>query len=156
MKKILVMLFLVTLGTSVFAQKSYVCIYAWNPDSFVPDRFSLSGDVPSSFKSYYTASDRMTTGELLNQLSQIGYRVEFVSPSGASYGTRNLDTGMFFLLSNSSSSPSNIIQAEKADDGSDVYEVSRYNLQGMPVNKNERGVQIVVYSNYTTKTIIVE
>jgi hypothetical protein len=34
--------------------------------------------------------------------------------------------------------------------------VARYNLQGIPVKANEKGVQIIVYSNYTTKTIVVE
>jgi hypothetical protein len=37
-----------------------------------------------------------------------------------------------------------------------VYEVARYNLQGMPVKETEKGIQIVVFSNYTTKTIIKE
>ena len=43
-----------------------------------------------------------------------------------------------------------------ADDGQEAVEVARYNLQGVPVDKNEKGIQIVVYSNYTTKTVIVE
>ena len=41
------------------------------------------------------------------------------------------------------------------EDG-DPHEVARYNLQGLPVKKHQKGVQIVVFSNYTTKTIIVE
>jgi hypothetical protein len=38
----------------------------------------------------------------------------------------------------------------------DVNEIARYNLQGIPVNANEKGVQIIVYSNYTTKTVVVQ
>lgn len=155
MKKILVLLFLVALGTGVYAQKSYISIDAWSTSRLYPNQFRLTGDVPSSFKSSYEA-DEITIGELLNQLSQIGYHVEFVSPSGASYGGTNFHTGMVYLLSNNSSTPSHIIQVEKADDDSEVHEVARYNLQGMPIGKNEKGIQIVVYSNYTTKTIIVE
>ena len=45
---------------------------------------------------------------------------------------------------------------ESFDDDSKVYEVARYNLQGMPIKESEKGIQIVVYSNYTTKTIIKE
>ena len=41
-------------------------------------------------------------------------------------------------------------------DDEEITEVARYNLQGIPVSESERGVQIIVYSNYTTKTIIVE
>ena len=43
-----------------------------------------------------------------------------------------------------------------AIDDQDVHEVARYNLQGMPVDEHEKGLQIVVYSNYTTKTVIIE
>ena len=43
-----------------------------------------------------------------------------------------------------------------SEEDADVHEVARYNLQGLPIHKNEKGVQIIVYSNYTTKTIIVE
>ena len=36
----------------------------------------------------------------------------------------------------------------------DVDEVARYNLSGRPCRPNEKGVQIIVYSDFTTKTII--
>ena len=38
----------------------------------------------------------------------------------------------------------------------EVTEVARYNLQGLPVKEHDKGVQIIVYSNYTTKTVIVQ
>ena len=38
----------------------------------------------------------------------------------------------------------------------DAKEVARYDLSGRPCSPNEKGVQIIVYSDYTTKTIIVE
>ena len=37
---------------------------------------------------------------------------------------------------------------------SDAEEVARYNLSGIPCSPNEKGVQIIVYSDFTTKTII--
>ena len=61
-----------------------------------------------------------------------------------------------FLLSKRKNSNSTAIQHISTDDEEEAREVARYNLQGIPVNKDERGIQIVVYSNYTTKTIIVE
>jgi hypothetical protein len=36
----------------------------------------------------------------------------------------------------------------------DVNEVARYNLSGRPCRPNEKGVQIIVYSDFTTRTII--
>ncbi len=39
---------------------------------------------------------------------------------------------------------------------SEVEEVARYNLSGIPCKPYDKGVQIIVYSDFTTKTIIVE
>ena len=36
----------------------------------------------------------------------------------------------------------------------DAVEVARYNLSGRPCSPNEKGLQIVVYSDFTTKTVI--
>jgi hypothetical protein len=41
-------------------------------------------------------------------------------------------------------------------DGGDVREVARYNLQGIRCAPSDKGVQIVVYSDSSTKTVIVE
>ena len=41
-------------------------------------------------------------------------------------------------------------------DGEGAEEVARYNLSGRPCSPNEKGVQIIVYSNFTTKTVILE
>ena len=35
-------------------------------------------------------------------------------------------------------------------------EVARYNLSGRPCAANEKGVQIIVYADFTTKTVINE
>ncbi len=42
------------------------------------------------------------------------------------------------------------------EDEQEVYKVARYNLQGQQINENEKGIQIIVYSDYTTKTVINE
>ena len=38
----------------------------------------------------------------------------------------------------------------------EAEEVARYNLSGRPCSANEKGVQIIVYADFTTKTVINE
>lgn len=58
-------------------------------------------------------------------------------------------------MSRSGAAPSNSIEIV-ADKHGDAVEKARYNIQGLPVRKDEKGVQIVVYSDYSAKTVIVE
>ena len=92
-------------------------------------------------------------GEVLNLLATNGFSVEQMNT------THNKDEMVVttYLLSKplGEQTPDSTPQV-KAKDDSKVREVARYNLQGMPVGKDEKGVQIVVYSNYTTKTVIEE
>lgn len=39
-------------------------------------------------------------------------------------------------------------------DNHDAEEVARYNLSGRPCSPNEKGVQIIVYSDFSTRTVI--
>lgn len=48
------------------------------------------------------------------------------------------------------------IKDETSDNDDDPMEVARYDLSGRPCRSSDKGIQVVVYSNYTTKTIIVE
>jgi len=130
---------------SVFAQKSYVTLLVGGVLIDNVQSCYLTGDVPSDMKKYYKAA----FGDIINQLAEKGFEVEFMTGTGTSDRVQ-------LLLSKKNSPDISAIQHTSADDDSEVYEVARYNLQGMPINKNEKGVQIVVYSNYTTKTIIVE
>ena len=149
MKKLIIILLLMTFGINVYSQKSYVNIYAYGNGSIIPKVFRLSGDIPSSLKEQYVENE-INIGYLLNELSKNGYEVEFVSAIGEASGHTGVYSGVVYLLSKITSA-SKHIQLEKLDDDSEVYEVARYNLQGMPINKNEKGVQIVVYSNnYST------
>ena len=54
------------------------------------------------------------------------------------------------------SSPSAVrgIEADRTNTD-EAEEVARYNLSGHPCNPNDKGVQIIVYTDYTTRTIIV-
>lgn len=113
-------------------------------------QISLSGTVPSGIKKTYYQDSDMTIGEMLNLLSEEGFEIEFTTSSPVNgYG------GAYFVWSKKSSN-TNSVNKVRTDDDSDVHEVARYNLQGMPISENEKGFQVVVYSNYTAKTVIIE
>ena len=54
------------------------------------------------------------------------------------------------------SSPSAVrnIDADRADPSADVVEVARYDLSGRPCRPTDKGFQIIVFSDFTTKAII--
>lgn len=148
-----------TLGTFAFAQKEYVHVEAslevWSDLHTVKkyDRVRLSGAIPSTMKIEYAEDDKTTVADVINMLAKEGFVVEQMQMTNSYYIVE-----CFLLSRNSSNTPSAIQRVQTSPDQSDkeVTEVARYNLQGIPVSKSEKGVQIVVYSNYTTKTIIVE
>lgn len=45
---------------------------------------------------------------------------------------------------------------ETTEEKNDAEIMARYNLAGLPCSPSDKGVQIIVYPDYTTKTIIVE
>lgn len=151
MRKLIFTLFLMTLGTFAFAQKEYVHVKAVLEYSNGYDDVHLSGAIPSTMKIAY---DKATIGDVINMLAKEGFVVEQMTACGVGYGTASI-TECVLLSRNSSNTPSAIQRVQTSPD-KEVTEVARYNLQGIPVSKSEKGVQIVVYSNYTTKTIIVE
>ena len=159
MKQLLTLLILLATGIGTQAQKSYVTIYV-NLNSYVA---TLSGNVPEGmqrsysdydFPEFYNRGALFWIGEVLNQLAANGFQVEQMNTVNVNNNTNTIQT---YLLSKSSdpSAPVAAVQCNKADTD-EAREVARYNLQGMPVGKDEKGIQIVVYSNYTTRTIIVE
>jgi K+ transporter len=144
-----------TLGTFAFAQKEYVHVKA-EVEAFTDpytkkeyDRVHLSGAIPSTMKIEYGYGDKTMVVDVINMLAKEGFVVEQMQMSA------NSSPECFLLSRNSSNTPSAIQRVQTSPD-EEVTEVARYNLQGIPVSKSEKGVQIVVYSNYTTKTIIVE
>lgn len=171
MKKIISLVLFLTVSMGMYAQKSYVTIYGSLGESY---GVYLSGAVPSSMKLKYTADDfpelHLSSsnssvcnwiGAVLNLLAKEGFTVEQMNTFSTNTTTSNNVWGINFvnyLLSKTSSDDSNTNGARmiRVEDDSDVYEVARYNLQGMPINESEKGIQIIVYSNFTTKTIIKE
>ena len=51
---------------------------------------------------------------------------------------------------------STAVKSAEFTDSGDAEEVARYSLSGRPCTPTEKGVQIIVYSDYTTKTILSE
>lgn len=134
-------------------QKRYINVVSFLSDASDWDaglEIRLTGDLPSNIKEKYLVSD-ISVGEVLNKLADEGFTVEQTNTlySNDKGGSPNiLQT---FLLSNFIQ---NEVERITLNDG--ATEVARYNLQGIPVNENEKGVQIIVYSNYTTKTVVVQ
>lgn len=160
MKKILLFLFL-AMPLMGFAQKSYVHItisysnysyFTQVESSAWGHNISLTGDIPSGVKDRYSCDeDDMTIGKLMSLLGEKGYELE---KALLYYDSTN--KGEVIIMSKKGSSSYSKIQNIKTEDEGEPYEVARYNLQGIPVKANEKGVQIIVFSNYTTKTVVVE
>lgn len=107
--------------------------------------YYVEGALPSGvFRSYDSA--RYSFADILNILASKGFEVEFFD---------RYNTGMV-IMSKSGTPESNAIEEISSDDDAEATEVARYNMQGLPVNENEKGVQIVVYSNFTAKVVIVQ
>ena len=146
MKKLVLIICLMVVSLGTFAQKKYLVL---NHNSSYGGRWTLCGEIPDGLQENYSASTSVGGGaekvvaNILNELAERGYEVEFM-PDKSNY-----------LLSKKASGSYNAVRRIQIDD-EDVTEVARYNLQGIPVNENEKGVQIIVYSNYTTKTVIVQ
>ena len=155
---------LVGLWHGALAQKSYVTVYC--SQNVYGGGIYLSGDIPPSMKSFYDSYDFVNTslmgyswiGEVLNLLASNGFSVDKMNTVFETTHSDSPRVVTTYLLSKplEDSTPDNIRRTEKTDDNSKIHEVARYNLQGMPIDKEEKGVQIVVYSNYTTKTVIKE
>lgn len=161
MKRIMLSVILLATGIVAFAQKSYVTVYCLQ-NNYESNYIYLSGDIPQSMKQTYSASDFTNSyygfsynfvGKVLNLLADNGYAVEQMNT--VYDGSKGVVSTYLLSRSYGDSTPDNIQQIKRSK-STEVHEVARYNLQGMPISKEEKGIQIVVYSNYTTKTVIVE
>ena len=131
--------------SNTYAQKSYVMVEV-SSDAY---SVSLDGNVPTDMEMYYKQKEKdgnQILMKVVNMLAERGYEVEFIMGHNNSV----------ILMSKRSSGSYNPVRSIKLNDDEDVTEVARYNLQGLPVKEHDKGVQIIVYSNYTTKTVIVQ
>ena len=85
-----------------------------------------------------------------------GYLKEIFLPETVSFIGEDAFAGCTSLqgICYGESTPSAVRTVERNHSDGDVDEVARYNLSGRPCRPNEKGVQIIVYSDFTTKTII--
>ena len=131
-----------------FAQKRYVSIYVNLNDAtsnWVTAR--ISGDVPQGVQTYYAATyDRKTEGDIINMLADRGFVIERISGVG--------DTHSIIIMSSSPNDDSGIVTNMISSSEPNGIEIARYNLQGIKIDEDEPGVQIIVYSNYATKVIV--
>lgn len=151
MKRLLFCLMLVlAMAGSAAGQKSYVNVVADHIYSSIYQEIYLTGDVPAGIKTHYDGygSEAMTVGQVLNLLAKEGFVVDQMSCSAE---------GEVILMSRIALYPDDSDAVEHiAIDDQDVHEVARFNLQGQPVSAQDKGIQIIVYSNYTTRTVIIE
>jgi hypothetical protein len=141
MKKFILLLFFIAGSFSCFAQKKYLLLTLGNSE------WELCGDIPNGMKSSYPVRSfeiKNTLITILNNLSENGYCVEYMFDKNT------------FVLSKNSPAPLSTIQKIDSNEDENIREVSRYNLQGIPISEKEKGIQIIVYSNFTTKTVIVK
>ena len=152
MNKVLFLLAAMLLPACSMAQKTYVNVVATDVNKNYHTMY-LSGDIPSGIKTFYDAFyDESRLGDIINRLASHGFVVEQMSCSQNESTIREI----VLLSKNSSSTPTKAQENIVTEQEGEAVEVARYNLQGIPVKAHEKGVQIIVYSNYTTRTVIVE
>lgn len=158
-KSLFTLLLLLGVVGNMFAQKEFLRVEMnrTNTAAGSSSSIKLYGDLPSEMSSSYKYSNA-TLIEVLNTLSSLGYTLENVSTKGLSWDPAYYNESEIYLFSKPAGSVPTNAKDVTVDHNSDadVYETGRYNLQGMPVDSTEKGIQIVVYSNHTTKTVVVE
>lgn len=126
--------------------KSYLQILAI-PDGKIAEMY-LFGNLPTYIQKEYKSRDGKNLESIINELSEKGYQLEhFIC---------NLDLNIQSVILSTTNNGNTSIRSIKNTNENDVIEKARYNLNGIPINKNEKGIQIVVYSDYTTKIINVK
>ena len=162
MKKILFTALAALAMLTCYAQKSYVTI---SVDLDIPTNnwvhARLGGDVPDGINKVFNKSfDRLNEGQIINMLAAEGYTVEIITGIGDVVGTNqsnSVHTALILMSKPSSGNDDSGISPNIISNNSaEAHEVARYNLQGIKVDEHEKGIQIIVYSNFTTKTVIVE
>lgn len=148
-RKISILAILLGFCMTAFA-KQYVTIM------YVGSYYYVRGALPSGVEGRYDSTN-YSFADVLNILASKGFEVEFFDSYGYSYVTGGGSSQSSMVIMSKSGTPeSNAIEEISTDDNTEAVEVARYNMQGLPVNENEKGVQIVVYSNFTAKVVIVQ
>ena len=108
------------------------------------------------------AQQRKTTGDvfyadvLLGAFEGAAYLREIYLPETVSFIGEDAFAGCTSLqgIYYGESTPSAVRGIEVKGSDNDAEEVARYNLSGRLCSPSEKGVQIIVYSDFTTRTVI--
>ena len=150
MKKLLLSIAAAFTLFTATAQRSYVSLYI-NMNAVDSKWVSarVSGDIPASMKDYYVETyDRLSDGELINMLANEGFTIDKIAAMG--------ETNCVVIMSKNSSGDSGIITQSVDEQVTNAVEIARYDLQGRLVDDDCPGLQIVVYSDYSAKTVVVK
>lgn len=155
MKRISIILTLLVSGLVAMAQKQYVNIIASGQSAH--DGISLSGAIPAGMQDYYTSyyGNIVTLGDIINQLAQNGFVVERMSSDCAVSSSGTLNYREIVIMSKAAAPEQDAIVPIGVTDPN-ATEVAHYNLQGLPIDATEKGVHIVVYTDYTARTVVVQ
>ena len=156
MKRFILISLLLACSVACWAQKQYVNIIATGKQA--RDGISLSGAIPAGMQDFYTSyyGNIVTVGDIINQLADHGFVVEHMSSDCYAPSNGEASFREIVIMSRAASPEQGAIEMVAADTDPTATEVARYNLQGQPVDKHERGVQIVVYSDFTARTVVVQ
>ncbi len=171
MKRLCLLLMLSIASTMAFGVKSYVYMIQTSSGC------SLWGDIPDGMDEFYPSYNTYI-GDIINTLGNKGYvldkfdlevSAESHSSSNAAYmQNERVQVAIMSRDGESDKVIANVTTGTASpDSGTDVNaatraseegvtEIARYNLLGQKINGAEAGVQIIVYSDYSTKTIINE
>lgn len=172
MKRLCLLLMLGLASTMAFGVKSYVYMIQTNSGC------SLWGDIPDGMDEFYPSYNTYI-GDIINTLGNKGYVLDKfdLEVSAKSYSSSNTaymqneqvqvaimsrdgesDEALTANVTTGTTSPDSgtNVNAMTRASGEDATEIARYNLLGQKINGAEAGVQIIVYSDYSTKTIINE
>ena len=154
MKRFFFLICLLVSGLTVVAQKQYVNIIATGQSA--REGISLSGAIPDGMQDYYTSyyGNIVTLGDVMNELAQHGFVVERMSSDCAST-SGGMNYREIVIMSKAAAPEEGAVPAIGVTDPN-AAEIAHYNLQGLPVDANEKGVHIVVYSDYTARTVVVQ
>ena len=170
MKKLIVLLLFIVLGTSLYAQtpitaKGYIEAYSIICEEGVlfgayrtsaPYGENILIKYPQSKQSTsYTIPDWVTT--IAKGAFQGNKNIKTIRiPSSVNYIGDNAFDGCDQLTSIEKYQSTSSVRAVEADDSpSEAREVGRYNIQGVKVQEDENGqVQIILYSDGTSQKVI--
>lgn len=94
-------------------------------------------------KSHYDKTDGFSIGEMIGKIQELGFEVEFISGSSSN--------GEIVLMSKNIESTG---IKNYTDDSHENSEIERFSITGMPTTKNDKGVQVIKYSDNTTRKVL--